>query len=225
MLKFAILASCRPGVCYANHTKAGFLTKTGENSNWRMSQAMKMKKQVVSLLLAIFLVVCANVVTALAYDAETIQGGIKYGLSYYDGTATVVGPDGECEGEVRIPSVVEYNGDPYVVTAIGEGAFRGCSGLTSIKLPDTLRSIGDSAFYGCYSLSSITIPRGVQSIGDDAFNGCLGLRTVCFLQRSDLKHIGFGAFYDCSNLSNMELPASVRSMQHTFFGSSETNCF
>lgn len=221
MLKFAILASCKSGVCYANRTKSGILTKAGKNRNWRTVKTMKMKKQVVSLLLAIFLVVCTTIVTAFAYDVVVTQDGLRFGLNECDGTATVVGPDGECSGEVKIPTIVEHDGVPYVVTQIGDGAFLGCGGITSITLPSTLRTIGDSAFRDCSGLTSIVIPRGVTGIGNDAFNGCLNLRSICFLQRSNITHIGDRAFYDCLSLYGVEWPKSVKVLGAEAFGFTE----
>lgn len=53
--------------------------------------------------------------------------------------------------------------------SIGDSAFRNCSGLTSITIPDSVITIGGGAFYGCTGLTSITIPDSVTSIGDSAF--------------------------------------------------------
>ena len=60
------------------------------------------------------------------------------------------------------------------VTSIGDNAFSGCSGLTSLWLPDGyLKSIGSSAFSGCSGLTSLTIPNNVTSIGEGAFSYCI----------------------------------------------------
>ena len=56
---------------------------------------------------------------------------------------------------------------------IAPSAFCGCSGLTSITIPNSVTSIGDKAFESCSGLTSITIPNSVTSIGDYAFFGCI----------------------------------------------------
>ena len=54
----------------------------------------------------------------------------------------------EYTGKVEIYKSVAYNGTTYSVTSIGTSAFSGCSGLTSIEIPNSVTSIGSSAFYG-----------------------------------------------------------------------------
>ena len=61
------------------------------------------------------------------------------------------------------------------VTRIGDSAFFGCSGLTSVTIPSGVTSIGGWAFYGCSGLTSITIPNSVTSISFEAFKGCSNL--------------------------------------------------
>jgi hypothetical protein len=68
---------------------------------------------------------------------------------------------------------------PNSVTAIGEGAFRGCDNLTSVTVSNRVVSIGEGAFYDCKSLSSVTIGKGVRVIFDQAFLCCNIDTIVC----------------------------------------------
>ena len=99
-------------------------------------------------------------------------------------------------GIVVIPSTVRYNGTTYTVTSIGNSAFFGCSGLTSVAIPSSVTSIGNYAFYNCSGLTSVIIPSGVTNIGYDAF--------------------GYDDFFgECSNPTSvtvkMETPAEIDS--------------
>ena len=104
-------------------------------------------------------------------------------------------------------------------------SFSGCSGLTSVTIPDSVINLADNAFINCSSLESITIPNSVTSIGQSAFLNCSKLIRIiipdsvesienetfrnCFalesiIVGSSVKYIAKGAFYDCSSLSSVE---------------------
>ena len=64
------------------------------------------------------------------------------------------------------------------VESIGDYAFWGCSGLTSVTIGNSVKSIGEYAFAGCSSLTSVTIGNSMTSIGSSAFSFCFGLKKV-----------------------------------------------
>ena len=57
-------------------------------------------------------------------------------------------------------------------TTIGEAAFKDCSNLTSVTIPNSVTTIGSGAFSDCYALTSVTIGNSVTEIGDGAFCDC-----------------------------------------------------
>ena len=98
------------------------------------------------------------------------------------------------------------------VTSIGDYAFRGCTGLTNITIPDSVKSIGDWALYGCTGLTSITIPDSVTSIGYEAFSGCSGLTTVNWNATActSAGSSGYPIFKGCSNLATVNIGDNVK---------------
>ena len=99
---------------------------------------------------------------------------------------------------------------------LGDYAFYGCSGLTSLTLPSGVTSIGYRAFEGCSGLTSLTIPSSVTSIGYGAFSGCSGLTSLTI--PSGVTSIGDGAFLSCSGLTSLTIPSSVTSIGSDAFG-------
>lgn len=91
---------------------------------------------------------------------------------------------------------------------LGSSVFSGCSGLTSVTLPDSLTSIGQRAFFGCSSLTSISIPSGVTSIGEAAFKNCSSL-TSLVLPDKMTSSIGMYTFEGCTKLSSLVISAGV----------------
>ena len=118
---------------------------------------MKMKKHLHKSLRALFLSLA--VLLSLPMLAVEIEiDGINYDLVAKAKQATVImKSSGSYSGKVVIPESVEHEGAAYSVTSIGWNAFYGCSGLTSVTIPNSVTSIGDGAFYRCSGLTSVHI--------------------------------------------------------------------
>ena len=142
---------------------------------------------------------------AATYDIYT------YAVSS-DGTITITDCKGSASGAITIPSEI----DGKSVTSIGEKAFWGCTGLTSVTIPNSVTSIGDGAFLECTGLTSITIPNSVTSIGDWAFDGCTGLTSITI--PNSVTSIGNWAFGGCTGLTSITIPNSVTSIGRAFDG-------
>ena len=108
---------------------------------------------------------------------------------------------------------------PESVTSIGDHAFWNCSGLSSLTIPESVTSIGDEAFRYCSKLTSISIPNGVTSIPSYAFGSCSNLTSVIIPE--SVTNIDGSAFYLCDSLTSITIPESVTSIgSSAFYGCS-----
>ena len=110
---------------------------------------------------------------------EIEMSNFKYRLLMDNHLAMVLGYSGRSE-TINIPSEINHEGVIYRVTSIRESAFRDCSSLTSIVIPNGVTSIEFCAFSHCSSLTSIVIGNGVTSIGDLAFYDCSSLTSITY---------------------------------------------
>ena len=175
---------------------------------------------------------------SFAHDFEV--DGIYYSITSSTAPYTVVVTykgtsyseySNEYTGSVTIPEKVTYNGKTYSVTSIGWSAFRECSGLTSITIPNSVTSIWEDAFYGtawydnqpnglvyagkvAYKYkgampenTAIVLEEGTTEIASKAFYNCSGLTSITI--PNSVTRIGMEAFRDCTGLTSIEIPNSV----------------
>ena len=99
----------------------------------------------------------------------------------------------------------------------GSGTFSGATALTSIEFPkdvafsDTITGV----FGDCTSLTSVSLPASVTKIPSGMFQGCTSLTSVTAL--SEIESIGNGAFQDCSSLTGIDFPGTLKSIGSSAF--------
>lgn len=113
--------------------------------------------------------------------------------------------------------VLSY-GEAAAVTDLGM-VFKGQNITTFEELYNFtgLTSIPDSAFAGCTRLTTLKLPRSIKHIGTGAFYDCRALKT--FTMYEGVTSIGAGAFYNCRVLPNLSIPTGVSRIENNTFKS------
>ena len=102
------------------------------------------------------------------------------------------------------------------------GAFEGCTGLTSVTIPDSVREIGDRAFSGCEGLTSITIPNSVAYIGEDAFSHCTSLTSINVDTENTCYKSIDGVLFSKGGKTLLQFPTGKRETNYTIPNSVES---
>jgi len=165
-----------------------------------------MKKRMCLLLL---LVLC---LFASLGTAETER---DFTYSIRSGSAAVTAYTGSAE-ELTVPDTL----GGYPVTSISYCAFRNCTSLVQITLPDGVTSIGSNAFQGCSSLMQLDLPDSLATIGTHAFYGCANLTQLTI--PDSLVRLHPYAFYGCSAI-RLCSPKGPAARTLTSFGYSFTD--
>lgn len=114
-------------------------------------------------------------VTALGDGLFKGNKTIRSFYPHHCGWFTTIGAEAFADSSVEY---VELFGS---ITEIGDEAFRNCTNITELTLPESLTTIGAGAFKGCTGIAELTLPASLTSIGSGALEGCTGLEklTVC----------------------------------------------
>ena len=114
-------------------------------------------------------------VTALGDGLFKGNKTIRSFYPHHCGWFTTIGAEAFADSSVEY---VELFGS---ITEIGDEAFRNCTNITELTLPESLTTIGSGALEGCTGITELTLPESLTTIGAGAFKGCTGLEklTVC----------------------------------------------
>lgn len=162
----------------------------------------------------------------LATDLISVQvdGQTMYFQDNHNGTVSVTydrrnpmvsSTSGYYKGNVTIPSTITVDGQSMSVTGITESAFMGCTEMTSLSIPSSVKSIGRLAFYNCKLLTSLTIPQGVSAIGSNCFLNCTGMKSITIPE--SLTSLPDSAFFGCSSMVTAFLPETLTSLGASTF--------
>ncbi len=133
--------------------------------------------------------------TAYYYDVNNWENGFLYINNH------LVDVNNQNSGDCEIKEGIK--------TIAGE-AFSYCSGITSLKIPDSVVNIGDFAFHDCSGLETIIIPDSVTNIGKSAFADCTNLKLI---ELSDnIKSLSAYTFQNCTALESIVIPEGVTSI-------------
>ena len=156
--------------------------------------------------------------------------GVVWSYTIDGGEATVTSVPETTSGAVTVPATL--GGKP--VTSIGLCAFEGRA-VTSVTIPDGVKSLDECAFASCTSLKSVTISESVTEISDNAFVGCTGLADkdgfaivrgilCCYTGTATelnipkgVTRIGERAFEGNTALKSVRIPSGVTSIGATAF--------
>ena len=148
-----------------------------------------------------------------AFGANIVSNTYEYGqgIITFDGEIEYIERDAfkECTNLLSITI-------PETVTKIGYTAFEKCTGLVAVNLNEGLTEIKEAAFSLCENLEFITIPESVTSIGGIAFQGC-NLKSISI--PNGITTIASHAFYLCRNLESIELPSNLTTIDDQAFSS------
>lgn len=171
---------------------------------------LKSTLAIVGLLMSLNVFADGFTVDGLAYTILTTDDGSNAVEVTYTNSK-----GGSYSGDIVVPAQVVNEGVTYDVTAIGEKAFYKCTSMTSIVLPEGLKSIKKDAFNGSNAFTEITLPNSLVEIKNYAFNNCKKLEAIVIPDGVEV--INTYAFYNCIKMTSLTLGEGVKEINSSAF--------
>lgn len=194
---------------------------------------VKISNKVLSLALVIALLSFSFSMIAV-YAADYSNNGITYSDTGVSNELKISAVSSTVRGKVVIPEtvngkkVVEITSDafkdnlaitsielPDSIKTVRASAFKGCAALVSVKFNGPVNTFKESVFSGCSSLSEIIMPSNMNMIPKETFFGCTSLKS--FIIQPTVKTIGTSAFENCNSLAEIVIPKSVNKINEKAF--------
>lgn len=158
-----------------------------------------------------------DVKTSISENSISVLTTSEDGFEWAEDGTTITKYTGK-ETEITIPAKA---------TAIGEGAFKDNTDITSVTFEENsqLQTIGEAAFRGCTNLQTAIIPENVTNIGKEAYYGCTGLSTIeiestndinCGCEEVDYSNLPNGIFTGCQ-ISSIVFPDGITKIPANMF--------
>lgn len=199
---------------------------------------MKRNSKALSALLAVTMAAVSSPLCAMAEEADI--NSVEVMSEVQEGESFTKGDYSYTETENGSITITDYSGSGGKadiasafagenVVAIGSEAFatgtwnaehnlEGKNAVSSVILPDTVKSIGAAAFKGCEGLTQVTFEGDnpqLEVIGKEAFSECIGLTVITMPET--LTSLGEKAFYSCSTLKEIVIPSKVAGIANQTF--------
>lgn len=187
-----------------------------------------MKKKILGLAVAVAVTLGSSFCGLNAYDCgivhaqESDTGSFPYGVTWkVEGTTiTFSGTDKAHIVGVEAAEVVKNHGVETLnfdskITGIGMNAFKGCSTVKKVVIPNTITSISSAAFEKCSGLTQISIPNSVTTFGTFILQDCTSLVDVQL--PNNMKEISNGFFSGCTSLKSVDIPETVTNIESQAF--------
>ncbi len=176
---------------------------------------------ILSCIIIISLTVIILFFTVLNKDGEKVYDvshyvSLKFELDKNGYSAKVAKADNLILSEdLVLPEKVSFEDNVYEIVEIADEGFANC-GITSIKIPSTVKRIGNKAFYKCDNVKgNIQFPSQLTYIGDSAFEECTFEGDVDI--PATVSYIGSSAFKNCTFDGAVTLPTSISEIKVSTF--------